>query len=135
MKQSVEEVQGFMDREFPGHGIKINSIEKQTSLITKEVGQGDLRPGNTISGPTMMSLVDTAIYVAIIGELGLTQAVTTHLSIDFLKKPDGAKNVIGKGTLIKISRSSVFGHVELFSQGCTDIIAFATVNYALPRKK
>ena len=49
------------------------------------VGEEDLRPGATVSGPTLMRLADTASYSIILGHLGdAALAVTTSLSIDFL---------------------------------------------------
>ena len=44
-----------------------------------------LRPGGTISGPTMMELADFAMYVAVFSAVGPQPlAVTTNLNINFL---------------------------------------------------
>ena len=55
------------------------------SRLRKKTSVKDHRPGQTISGPTMMGLADAAVYVALIAEEGVTEAVTSHLSINFLK--------------------------------------------------
>ena len=67
-----------------------------------------LRPGGTISGPTMFELADVALYAAIIAQMGvgddpamahLSQGaltVTTNLNINFLRKPASDRDIIGK---------------------------------------
>src|SRR5215510_5979122 len=63
-----------------------------------------LRPGGTISGPTLMSLADTAAYYMILSRLGpVVLAVTTSLNINFLRKPN-AEDVIANGRLLKLGR-------------------------------
>ena len=43
-----------------------------------------IRPGGTLSGPTMMALADAAMFASILGRLGrLEMAVTTNLNINF----------------------------------------------------
>jgi uncharacterized protein (TIGR00369 family) len=91
-----------------------------------------LRPGGTISGPTMFALSDLALYVAILHEIGPVElAVTTNMSINFLRKP-AAAGLIGKATLIKLGKRLAVGEVALFSQGEADMVAHAVGTYSIP---
>ena len=83
-----EEIAAFMAREFPQSKIVVESIGDKSAIVRHKIGIDELRPGNTVAGPVMMGLADAAIYVAILGELGLVAlAVTTNLNINFLRKP------------------------------------------------
>ena len=93
-----------------------------------------LRPGGTISGPAMFALCDVALYVAILGEIGRVEhAVTTNVSINFLRKPAPA-DLIGKAKLIKLGKRLAVGEVELFSEGESDMVAQATGTYSIPAR-
>ena len=129
-----EEVQSFLDSEFPKSDIVIESLGNNKSVLRKIVNSEDFRPGKTISGPTLMALADAAIYMAIIGENISQHAVTTQLSINFLRKPNGNKDIIAKCELLKIGKSLVMGEVKMFSQGEADVIAHATATYSIPAR-
>ena len=93
-----------------------------------------LRPGGTISGPAMFALCDVALYVAILGEIGRVEhAVTTNVSINFLRKPAPA-DLIGKAKLIKLGKRLAVGEVALFSEGESDMVAQATGTYSIPAR-
>lgn len=128
-----ETLKAFFDSEFPNNLLQIESVGDKKACIRRVPGQEDLRPGNTVSGPFMMSLVDTALYVAIMGELGLvTLAVTTSLNFNFLRKPIANADVIAECQLLKIGRKLVVGEVTLYSQGDESPIAHAVGTYSLP---
>ena len=72
-----------------------------------------LRPGGTVSGPTMMGLADNVAYVLVIGHLGpAALAVTTHLSIDFLRRPQGVE-MLADARLVKLGRSLAVMTIDL----------------------
>ena len=81
-----------------------------------------LRPGGTISGPTMMALADLALYVAILAQIGpVGLAVTTSLNYNFLRKP-GPVALIAEARLLKLGKRLAVGEVGLFSQGETEMV-------------
>jgi acyl-coenzyme A thioesterase PaaI-like protein len=81
----------------------------------------------------MMTVADVALYVAVLGEVGLVAlAVTSNLSINFLRKPAADKDIIGQCKLIKVGRSLVVGEVELYSGGDDRPVAHVMGTYALP---
>jgi len=91
-----------------------------------------LRPGGTISGPTMMTLVDTAMYLLVLSHVGPVElAVTTSLHIDFLRRP-APTDLIATAELLKLGKKLAVGRVLLRSAGDDAPIAHASVTYALP---
>lgn len=92
-----------------------------------------LRPGGTIAGPVMMTLADAAVYGAVLARLGpVAMAVTTHLSIDFLRKP-GQADVIASAHLLKLGKRLAVGDVVLTSAAGGELVAKASATYSIPK--
>ena len=97
--------------------------------------QNSLRPGGTLSGTTMMSLADFAMYVAVLSAVGwVPLAVTTNLTINFLRKPAADKRIVGVCRLIKVGRVQAVGEVHLYSEGISEVVAHAVGTYSIPRR-
>jgi uncharacterized protein (TIGR00369 family) len=91
-----------------------------------------LRPGGTIGGPLLMALADLALYGAVMAALGpVVQAVTTSLTINFLRLPPPA-DITAQARLIKVGKRLAVGTVELFSAEDPDMVAHVTGTYSLP---
>lgn len=130
---SKEAITHFMDTEFPQSKCQVESVGNGVATVSRVVEFNELRPGGTVSGPTMMAVADIAIYVALLGTLGIVpMAATTSLNINFLRKPPSHSRIIGKCQLIKTGRTLVVGEVSLFSEGLAEPIAHAVGTYALP---
>lgn len=128
-----EEIAAFMAREFPQSKIVVESIGDKSAIVRHKIGSDELRPGNTVAGPVMMGLADAAIYVAILGELGLVAlAVTTNLNINFLRKPRADADIIARCALIKIGTRLAIGEVFLYSEGDEEPVAHAVGTYSIP---
>lgn len=122
-----------MAREFPQSKIVVESIGDKSAIVRHKIGSDELRPGNTVAGPVMMGLADAAIYVAILGELGLVAlAVTTNLNINFLRKPRADADIIARCALIKIGTRLAIGEVFLYSEGDEEPVAHAVGTYSIP---
>jgi len=133
---SKEELTEFLHSEFPQTKCSIDEVGNRGAIVRHTVGQDELRPGGTVSGPVMMTTADVALYVAILGEIGLVPlAVTTSLTINFLRKPSPQKDIIGKCTLIKVGRILVVGEVELYSDGEAEPVAHVIGTYSIPPTK
>ena len=91
-----------------------------------------LRPGALVSGPTQMSLVDTAAYTLVLAHVGpVAMAVTTSLSMHFLRGcPPGV--VTADAHLLRLGRRIVSMDVRLWAESPERLVAQATVAYALP---
>ncbi len=92
-----------------------------------------LRPGGTVSGPSMFALADVAAYIATLAMIGpKALAVTTNCSLDFMRKPAADTDLIAKATLLKLGKQLSVSHVLLYSEGATAPVAQATMTYAIP---
>ena len=114
-----------------GH-VRIESIGARAARARFVVGKKHLRPGNTVSGPTLMALADVTMYAALLGEIGLVPlAVTTSLNINFLRKP-AQKDVVGEARLLKVGKRLAVGEVALYSEGEAEMVAHVTCTYSIP---
>ena len=111
----------------------ISHLDEDSATVTMAFHERHLRPGQTISGQTILKLIDTAAYVVIMGRLGaVTNVATTNMNVNFLRKP-GAAGLEARGSFIKIGRRSALCEILVYSQGAEDRgpVAHATVSYAL----
>lgn len=100
--------------------------------------ESQLRAGGTLSGPTMMTLADTALYAAVLTRIGLEPlAVTSDLNIRFLRKPE-PRALVARAEILRIGRRQAVGTIEIASEGSAPgvlgdrLVAHATGTYALP---
>jgi acyl-coenzyme A thioesterase PaaI-like protein len=95
-------------------------------------GEAQLRPGGTISGPTMMGRADTVMYALVLSAIGkVPLAVTTNLSINFLRKPE-LKPLVADGRMLKLGKTLAVGDVIIRSEGRDEPVAHAVVTYSIP---
>lgn len=128
-----EEIAQFMTAAFPSGQFTIVEAGHKTATIRRRVTEHDIRPGGTVSGPTLMALADTALYVAIHATIGITpQAVTSNMNANFLRRPVADKELVAVCKLLKVGRSLAVGEVSLFSDGTADPVAHVVGTYALP---
>lgn len=129
------EIVEFLKRDFRQTKCIVDEVGNASATVRHQVGTDELRPGGTVSGPVLMAVADVALYVALLGEIGIVPlAVTTSLSINFLRKPSPARNIIGICKLIKVGRSLAVGDVALYSEGVEDMVAHAVGTYSIPPK-
>lgn len=130
---SKTEMEAFFSEEFPQASFVIESFDEGSVTIRRKVDAGDLRPGGTVSGPTMMGLADCAIYAAILREIGLVAlAVTTSLNINFLRKPVADKDILGVCKILKLGKTLATGEVTIYSEGDDRPIAHSVGTYSIP---
>ena len=132
----AEEIQNFLQKEFTENPLIVESCENRRARLRLEVDQTHLRPGGTVSGPTMMMLADTAVYAAILATMEIVVlAVTTNLNINFLRKPKPNQDLLGDSWLMKVGKRLIVGEVIIFSKNDLEPVAHATCTYSLPKKK
>lgn len=133
MPATQEQIAAFLADSFPQANCHIVSVSNGQAVVSHPIGEDELRPGGTVSGPVMMKLADVALYVAILGEIGIVPlAVTTNLNVSFLRKPSAHTNIIAKCQLIKVGRTLAVGDVLIYSDGDDRPVAHAVGTYALP---
>ena len=137
-KMSVAELEEFLRREFPqvfgaGSSVEIERADGETCLVRERFNERMLRPGGTVSGPTLMALADCAMYVVLLSAIGpVGLAVTTNLSINFLRKGVAGQDVLAAAKILKLGRRLAVGEVTLFSGAASDPIAHVTATYSIP---
>jgi len=134
---STAEVKQLLEREFSqvmsrGSPIVIEDVWHGGCRVRRAFSEKSLRPGGTISGPTMMGMTDFAMYVAILASIGpVPLAVTTSLNINFLRKPE-QRDLVAEARLIKLGKRLAVGEVEIYSDGDDEMVAHATATYSIP---
>src|SRR6185312_7871015 len=109
--------------------ISIESADGASCLLRQRYSDQMLRPGGTVSGPTLMALADFALLSAI-GPVGL--AVTTNLNINFLRKGQPGQDVLAAARLLKLGKRLAVGEVNLLLGSSPDPIAHVTSTYSIP---
>jgi acyl-coenzyme A thioesterase PaaI-like protein len=127
------EIVDFLAREFPQSKCVVEEVGERSATVSHPIGPAQLRPGDTVSGPLLMAVADVALYVAILGTIGLVPlAVTTSLTINFLRKPSSRNPIIGVCRLMKVGRVLVVGEVALYSDRNEEMVAHAVGTYSIP---
>lgn len=139
MASAKQDIVEYLEKFFPPSLTKcsIKEVGNKGAEVMWHVAEDDLRPGGTVSGPTMMTLADLAMYIAILGEIGLVGlAVTTNMNINFLRKPAGAENLRGVCKLIKVGKALIVGEVWIYSENQQDEpVAHVTGTYSVPPQR
>ncbi len=135
LKMSLDDLNKFMAEVFPQvvDDFVIEAVDAGEITVRMVVGDVHLRPGGTVSGPSMFALADVSMYLAILAMVGpKALAVTTNCSIDFMRKPVAGVDLIGKARVLKLGRSLAVGDVLLYSVGQEAPVARAGLTYSLP---
>ena len=130
---NVQQLQDFLRTDFPHTSVVVESMSERGACVRQTINTSHLRPGGTVSGPVLMAVADIAMYVALLAEIGIVPlAVTTNLSIHFLRKPSADKDILAHCQLLKIGKNLAVGEVTLYSDGCEDAVAHVVATYAIP---
>ena len=134
---TVSELNAFLDREFPqihadGRIYEIEAVAPGEAVLSVKPSERHLRPGGTISGPTMMALADLAAYAVILAHIGpVALAVTTNLNMNFLRKP-GPGDLVGTCRLLKLGKRLAITECGIAGREGGDLVAHATATYSIP---
>jgi uncharacterized protein (TIGR00369 family) len=137
LMMTVEELERFLTAEFPQvfhpeSGLAIEALWDGGCRVRQRYREASIRPGGSISGPTMMALADFAMYVAVLGAIGpVALAVTINLNINFLRKPIG-RDLTAKAHLLKLGKRLATGEVTIFADGEDAPVAHVTSTYSIP---
>jgi uncharacterized protein (TIGR00369 family) len=131
----VEALNALMRSEFSqvANDFIVQSVAPMAAVVRMPVAEEHLRPGGTISGPTMFALADVSMYLVVLAMIGpVTLAVTTNCSIDFMRKPTAGVDLIASARIHKLGRSLAVGDVLIHSEGMDAPVARASLTYAIP---
>ena len=133
---TVDELNEFLAGAFPlsPRSYVVERVDADGLRARLPYDDAQLRPGGTLSGPTMMGLADGAAWLATLAHIGpVALAVTSNLTISFLTKP-GPADLLAHARLLRLGRRQSVSEVRLWSDGGDPAtpVAHATVTYAIP---
>ena len=134
---TVADLEAFLTREFPqafhsNSGLSIDIVEHGRAVVRLAYSESFVRPGGTISGPTMMMLADFALYLAVLSAIGpVALAVTINFNINFLRRPE-PRDLIADASMLKLGKRLAVMEVTLHSDGSEDPVAHVTATYSIP---
>ncbi len=134
---TAAELERRLAAEFPeafhaDSGLTIVEARPRAARVRLVPAARSTRPGGTISGPTLMTLADVAMYVAVLASIGwVPLAVTTNLNINFLKKP-APGGLRADCEILKLGKRLAVGAVTICAEGDDEAVAHATLTYSIP---
>ena len=137
LKMSANEIMSLLNKTFPQQAkfFKIDELTVESLIVRHKIDESHLRPGGTISGPTMFSLADISLYILTMSRIGpALLAVTTNCSMDFMRKPKAGSDLLAKTRLLKLGKNLCVGDVLIFSEGLEKPVARASMTYSIPPK-
>jgi uncharacterized protein (TIGR00369 family) len=136
LEMDADSLNQFLVEAFDGErGYRVESVDDDRLVAVVPAEAVMLRPGGTVSGPTMMSVADGAAYCQVLAHIGpVALAVTSSLNITFLRKPQPG-GLTAEATFLKLGRKLAVVEVRLRSDGDPALVAQAIVTYAIPSSR
>mgnify|MGYP000229739898 FL=1 len=135
---TIEQMNSFLAEHFP-QGEKfgvLTGLGDSWAKMKLPVDDEHLRPGGTVSGPSMMALADVCMYAALLGQIGpVALAVTTNLNINFMSRPRPDADLLARCSLMKVGKRLAVGEVWIRSEGCVELVAHTTLTYSMPAER
>ena len=131
----IAAVRRFLESQAPflrNLGIVCETVQPGHAVVRWKTDARWLRPGGLIFGGGLMTLADAALYLAILGSLGLEAVtVTNELKMNFLRPATGG-DVIASARVIKMGKRIAYGEVHLTMADRPErLVAHATSSYAV----
>lgn len=135
LKMTADDLRAFLKRDFTQVADDFEFVEVSAAQVIMALSAQEkhLRPGGTVSGPSMFALADVCAYFAILSKLGpVALAVTTNCSIDFMRKPAPGR-LLCRMELLKLGRTLAVTEGRLYSEAAPDKpVARASLTYSIP---
>ena len=133
------EVKSYVSEVFPQsdqYGFRIDELDSGRILLAMPITESHLRPGGTVSGPSMFALADCAAYLLVLSHVGkVALAVTTNLNINFLSKPEAEGELLAEGKFLKLGKRLAVCDIAIKSGTSDRLVAHATATYSIPPQK
>jgi uncharacterized protein (TIGR00369 family) len=134
---TIDEIHAFLETDFPqihteGRIFTVTALEAGRLTMTLDPSDRHLRPGGTVSGPTLFALADVAAYAVVLAHIGpVALAVTTSLNINFLRLPE-PKRLVCDARLLKLGKRLAVIEASIFQDNSDELVAHATATYSIP---
>ena len=135
LKMNAVELMAYLEEVFPqvADDFAVDRLGEMEVDFRLKVAERHLRPGGTVSGPSMFALADCAAYAVILAHIGKQAlAVTTSCGMDFMRKPAAGCDLIGKCRLLKLGRVLAVAEILIYSEGVDAPVARANMTYSIP---
>ena len=132
---TADDLSTFLRGAFPQfeRPYEVETVTDVGVVLRLAIGPEHERPGGTVSGPAMMGIADAAAWLATLSRIGpVALAVTSSLTINFLRKPALDGDVWAEARLLKLGRRLSVSEVHLTAGESRTLVAQATVTYAIP---
>lgn len=94
-----------------------------------------LRPGGTVSGPSLFTLADIGGYACVLSHAGPDAlSVTVNLNINFMRKAE-AGPIDGRCRILKLGKSLMVFDIDIVAGADRHMVAHATGTYSIPPKR
>jgi uncharacterized protein (TIGR00369 family) len=137
---NAEEVNRFLSKVYPQlndefAGYSAVDVSPGCCLVRLNATQQHLRPGGTVSGPSLFTLADIGGYTCVLSHVGPEAlSVTTNLNINFMRKAEPGP-IDGVCRILKLGKSLMVFDVEMRSGNDGLVVAHATGTYSIPRQQ
>lgn len=134
-QMSAAALMGYLEEVFPQvrGDFAVETLSADRIGMRLKVQEKHLRPGGTVSGPSMFGLADCAAYAVILSRIGRQAlAVTTSSSMDFMRKPAAGQDLIADCRLLKLGRALAVCDILIYSEGQDGAVARASMTYSIP---
>lgn len=134
---TLDQVQTLVRAAFPSNAstetLGVEALEPGYARVRMPFKKWMLRPGNVLSGPTLMAAVDTAMYVAVLGHIGVQlMAVTADMNLRFISKGLPG-DVIADARILKLGKKLIVMESRVYSAAAPEVLVLhATGSYARP---
>lgn len=134
---SIDDLNRFLETDFPeihtdGKVFEVTAVGTGTVSMRLVPSQRHLRPGGTVSGPTMFALADVTAYCCVLAHIGpVALAVTTSLNINFLRKPEPGP-LSCDCRLLKLGKRLAVIEASISAGAADELVAHATATYSIP---
>ncbi|SUZ30495.1 hypothetical protein ROE7235_00218 [Roseibaca ekhonensis] len=135
MEMDRDALNAFLDRDFAevAHMFRVETAQDNALTLRLLPSPAHLRPGGTVSGPTLFALADVAIYLTILSMIGpKALTVTTNAGMDFMRKPAAGVDLLCETRLLKLGRVLAVGDALIFAEGDARPVARASMTYSIP---
>jgi acyl-coenzyme A thioesterase PaaI-like protein len=135
MKMDRDALNAFLAQDFPevAHMFRVDAAQPNALTMRLLPSPAHLRPGGTVSGPTLFALADVAVYLTILSMIGpKALTVATNAGMDFMRKPPAGVDLLCETRLLKLGRVLAVGDALIFAEGDTRPVARASMTYSIP---
>ena len=131
------ELMAFTEKVFPQSlddfpTLNVTRVERGRVFVRLETDNRHLRPGGTVSGPTLFAVADMSGYYCILSHIGKEAlAVTTNININFMRKAEPGV-LEAEARILKLGKRLMVFEVSITQGDAENVIAHATGTYAIP---